>query len=82
MEADLALLEYKINDPNSHVDREESRQLGQQYENLKASLAIAYQTWEAAGVMLEELDREDPDQGGKQSRLSTEPKNGGAAGEN
>jgi len=61
MEADLALLEYKINDPNSHVDHEESRQLGQQHENLKASLAIAYQTWEAAGVMLEELDREDPD---------------------
>ncbi len=60
LETDLELLEGRINDPNSHTDQEESRKLGQQHEALKSLMDKAYQAWEAAGVTLEELDREEP----------------------
>ena len=56
----LAALEQRINDPASHADPQQSRQLGEEHERLKAGLDQAYQDWEAAGSELAALEQADP----------------------
>lgn len=68
LELTLEQLECQINEPKSHIDPTESRKLGQQHETVKASMESAYQDWEATGVMIEELDREEAGRGGNSGR--------------
>ena len=56
MEIDLAQLECRINDPASHEDPLQSRQLGEEHERVKAALEEAYRTWEELGDALQEME--------------------------
>ena len=56
MEIDLAQLECRINDPASHEDPLQSRQLGDEHERVKAALEEAYRTWEELGDALQEME--------------------------
>jgi ATP-binding cassette subfamily F protein 3 len=59
MEILLAELECRINDPASHADPAQSRELGEEHKQMKTSLEEAYRTWEELGSMLEEPDGSD-----------------------
>ena len=56
METVLAELECRINDPASHADPVQSRELGAEHERVKVALEEAYRIWEELGSALEALD--------------------------
>ncbi|HWR31174.1 MAG TPA: ABC-F family ATP-binding cassette domain-containing protein [Negativicutes bacterium] len=59
MEAALAQLECRINDPASHADPAQSCKLGEEYERVKSALEEVYRTWEQLGAALEDLDGQE-----------------------
>ncbi|MHC1760820.1 MAG: ABC-F family ATP-binding cassette domain-containing protein [Negativicutes bacterium] len=56
LETVLAELECRINDPASHADPVQSRELGAEHERVKVALEEAYRIWEELGSALETLD--------------------------
>ena len=56
LETVLAELECRINDPASHADPVQSRELGAEHERVKVALEEAYRIWEELGSALEALD--------------------------
>lgn len=61
LEVDLAELEEIINEPSSHDDPAKSHRLGQQHDELIASMEAAYLQWEQIGRSLEDLERGNPE---------------------
>jgi len=59
MEAALAQLECRINDPASHEDPVQSCKLGEDYERVKSALEEVYRTWEELGAALEDMDGQE-----------------------
>ena len=55
LESALAELECRINDPASHEDPAQSRQLGEEHERLRTAIDTAYQVWEDLSSELEML---------------------------
>ena len=58
LEALLAELAIRINDPRSHVDPQVSRELAEEHETAQTELDQAYQLWEEAEAVIASIDAE------------------------
>ena len=56
MEGKLAELEIRLNNPASHADPAESRQLAMEYEKVRTAIEVAYQTWTDLEAVVSRLE--------------------------